>query len=368
MNPALKTAAKVATAATGEPTTETTALATQAQRDPIGQLMAKLKPQLGLALPSTMNPERVARVALTELRTNPELAEAVLSNPTSFMGAMLKASALGLEVGNGLGHAYLLPFDKWKKDGKEWKVISTEIQLIIGYRGMIDLARRSGQIESLYAVEVYNGEPFEVVLGLDNTIKHSRVFDDKVVMTPDNVVAVYAVAKLKGGEVQFDVMTRQQVEAIRARSKAKDGGPWKTDWSEMAKKTVLRRLFKMLPVSIEMKTGNDSRTISLDRAGDDDGLVLDQNGNILQQQSEANGNHAVSTDQSNGDDGLPIGDVAGDDSLARAVRAMSLCENIDDLDEVFIRAEADVPAQQLEALRGEYKRIKDKIANGGLFD
>lgn len=365
MNPALKEAAKAATAATGAPSTETTAVVTQAQRDPIGQLMAKLKPQLGLALPSTMNPERVARVALTELRTNPKLAEAALSNPSSFMGAMLKSSALGLEVGNGLGHAYLLPFDKWKKDGKEWKVVGTEIQLIIGYRGMIDLARRSGQIESLSAVEVYIGEPFEVTLGLDNTIKHSRVFDGSVSMTPDRVLAVYAVAKLKGGEVQFDVMTRAQVEAIRARSKAKDDGPWKTDWVEMAKKTVLRRLFKMLPVSIEMKTGNDSRTISLDRAGDDDGLVLDQNGNILQQETSEAGVGAgePSAQSANGS-----GETADATPLARAVRAMSLCENIDDLDEVFVRAESDVSGQDLESLRVEYRKAKDKITNGGLFD
>lgn len=364
MNPALKEAAKAASAATGSPVTETTAVAT-ADKDPIGKLMAKLKPQLGLALPSTMNADRVARVALTELRTNPKLAEAALRNPASFMGAMLKASALGLEVGNGLGHAYLLPFDKWKKDGKDFKVIGTEIQLIIGYRGMIDLARRSGQIESLSAVEVYIGEPFEVTLGLDNTIKHSRVFDGSVSMTPDRVLAVYAVAKLKGGEVQFDVMTRAQVEAIRARSKAKDDGPWKTDWVEMAKKTVLRRLFKMLPVSIEMKTSNDSRSISLDRAGDDDGLVLDQNGNIIQ--TEAPGSNAVGARQGNEDEGRPTGDTDSNDPLARAMHAMSLCDTVDDLDEVFVRAESDVPADKIEALRGEYKKAKGKIANGGLF-
>lgn len=253
----------------------------QKRQDPIGSLMEKLKPQMAVALPSTMNPERVARIALTELRTNPKLAEAAQSNPASFMGAMLKASALGMEVGNGLGHAYLLPFDKRSKQGGQWVTVATETQLIIGYRGMIELARRSGQIESLYAVEVYNGEKFTVSMGLTQDIIHERDFSGMVDMRPENVIAVYAVAKLKGGMVQFDVMTRVQVEAIRSRSKSKDNGPWVTDWVEMAKKTVLRRLFKMLPVSVEVQTKTESRAVSLETlANDDAGIVIDHQGGI----------------------------------------------------------------------------------------
>lgn len=255
------------------------------KQDPVGQLIAKLKPQMAVALPSTMNPERVARVALTELRTNPKLAEAAQSNPASFMGSMLKASALGMEVGNGLGHAYLIPFDKRAKQNGQWVTVSTEIQLIIGYRGMIELARRSGQIETLYAVEVYEGESFQVTMGLSQDIVHHRDFSGTISMTPENVIAVYAVAKLKGGMVQFDVMTTAQVEAIRSRSKSKDNGPWVTDWIEMAKKTVLRRLFKMLPVSVEVQTKADARTVSLETlANDDAGIVIDHQGGIAIEQ------------------------------------------------------------------------------------
>jgi recombination protein RecT len=244
----------------------------QAQKKPdVSDIINRLKPEIARALPSVMNADRVARIALTELRTNPKLAEAALSNQGSFMGAMLKASALGLEVGNGLGHAYLLPFDKKAKQGGQWVTVATETQLIIGYRGMIELARRSGQIESLYAVEVYHGETFEVSMGLEQNIIHKRDFTGSVDMRPENVIAVYAVAKLKGGMVQFDVMTRVQVEAIRSRSKAKDSGPWVSDWVEMAKKTVLRRLFKMLPVSVEVQTKTESRAISLDTLANDDG-------------------------------------------------------------------------------------------------
>lgn len=247
----------------------------QKRQDPIGNLMEKLKPQMAVALPAAMNAERVARIALTELRTNPKLAQAATNNPASFMGAMLKASALGMEVGNGLGHAYLLPY-------------GSETQLIVGYRGMIELARRSGQIESLYAVEVYNGEKFTVSMGLTQDIIHERDFSGMVDMRPENVIAVYAVAKLKGGMVQFDVMTRVQVEAIRSRSKSKNNGPWVTDWVEMAKKTVLRRLFKMLPVSVEVQTKTESRAISLETiANDDAGIVIDNSGVIDVQPYEA---------------------------------------------------------------------------------
>lgn len=246
----------------------TTQAPAQKKADPIFNMIEKLKPQMAVALPAAMNAERVARIALTELRTNPKLAQAATNNPASFMGAMLKASALGMEVGNGLGHAYLLPY-------------GSETQLIVGYRGMIELARRSGQIESLYAVEVYNGEKFTVSMGLTQDIIHERDFSGMVDMRPENVIAVYAVAKLKGGMVQFDVMTRVQVEAIRSRSKYKNNGPWVTDWVEMAKKTVLRRLFKMLPVSVEVQTKTESRSVSLETlANDDAGIVIDHQGGI----------------------------------------------------------------------------------------
>lgn len=219
--------------------------------DKLGALISRIRPQLEAALPRHMNPDRMARVMLTELRTNEKLAMAAMQNPLSFAGAMLRASQLGLEVGNGLGHCYLLPFEKRRKIDGQWQTVAVETQLIIGYKGMIDLARRSGQIESIYATEVYAGEHFKVTLGLNPGIEHERSLDNDG--KAESVIAVYAVAKLQGGGFQFEVMGRNQIEAIRARSKSKDDGPWITDWIEMAKKTVTRRLFKYLPVSIEMR-------------------------------------------------------------------------------------------------------------------
>lgn len=207
--------------------------------------------QLKAALPRHMTAERMARIATTEMRKVPKLGQC---DPMSFLGAVIQCAQLGLEPGNALGHAYILPFDKREKVGGQWKTVRTEAQVIIGYRGMIDLARRSGQIVSIDARAVYEGDRFECLLGLDPRIDHQPDWQNVNRADPSKLRFVYAVAKLKDGGVQFDVMSRAEVEGIRARSKSADNGPWVTDFAAMAVKTVVRRLFKFLPVSIEMQT------------------------------------------------------------------------------------------------------------------
>lgn len=200
----------------------------------------KIKNQMALALPKHMNADRLARIALTEIRKVPALAQC---NQESFLGAVMQCAQLGLEPGNALGHAYLLPFGNGKaKDGL------ANVQLIIGYRGMIDLARRSGQIISISAHTVHKNDKFSYELGLNPDVKHIPADGER-----GEVTHVYAVAKLKDGGVQFEVMSRHDVEKVRKSSKASSNGPWVTHWDEMAKKTVCRRLFKWLPVSIEMQ-------------------------------------------------------------------------------------------------------------------
>lgn len=207
--------------------------------------------QLSVALPKAMTPERLVRVVTTECRKTPALLNC---NPESFLGAVLQCAQLGLEPGGALGHCYLLPFGNGKaKDGRP------NAQLIIGYRGMIDLARRSGQIVSICAYTVHEKDHFEWRLGLDPDIQH--------VPSPEadrgKMTYVYAVAKLKGGGVQFEVMSRAEVEKVRKQSKAGSSGPWVTHFDEMAKKTVIRRLFKYLPVSIEA-----ARAVDIDERAD----------------------------------------------------------------------------------------------------
>jgi recombination protein RecT len=207
--------------------------------------------QLKAALPRHMTAERMARIATTEMRKVPKLGQC---NPMSFLGAVIQCAQLGLEPGGALGHAYILPFDKREKVNGQWQTVSVEAQVIIGYRGMIDLARRSGQIVSIDARAVYEGDKFECVLGLDARLNHEPDWQNSNRADPSKLRFVYAVAKLKDGGLQFDVMSRAEVEGIRARSKSGNNGPWVTDFAAMAIKTVVRRLFKFLPVSIEMQT------------------------------------------------------------------------------------------------------------------
>lgn len=199
---------------------------------------AGFQKQMRLALPKILSPERLTRIVMTECRKNPAL---LACNPESFFGAVMQCAQLGLEPGSAMGHCYLLPYG----NGKD-KTGRSNAQLIIGYRGMIDLARRSGQIISINAYEVHEADEFHYELGLHPDIRH--IPSSNADRGP--VTYVYGVAQLKGGGIQFEVMSRAEIEAVRASSKAKNG-PWFTHWTEMAKKTVVRRLFKYLPVSIE---------------------------------------------------------------------------------------------------------------------
>lgn len=200
---------------------------------------AEFKAQMALALPKTLTADRLTRIVLTECRKTPELRRC---NKASFLGAVLQCAQLGLEPGSALGHCYLLPYGNGKaKDGLP------NCQLIIGYRGMIDLARRSGQIVSINAYCVHEKDEFVYELGLHPDIKHRP----SAMANRGPVTYVYAVAQLQGGGVQFEVMSRAEIEAVRSQSKAGTRGPWVTHWEEMARKTVVRRLFKYLPVSTE---------------------------------------------------------------------------------------------------------------------
>lgn len=244
-------------------------------KDIAGMLSSpKMKQQMALAMPKHMTADRMMRIALTEVRKVPALGQC---NIESFMGAIMQCAQLGLEPGSALGHAYLLPFGNGKaRDGK------ANCQLIIGYRGMIDLARRSGQIVSLTARTVHENDTFKYEFGLEETMQHIPADGDRGKMTH-----VYAVAKLKGGGVQFDVMSRADVDKVRSTSKAGANGPWVTHFEEMAKKTAIRRLFKYLPVSIEIQ-----QAVTLDERAEagidqDNASVLTGDYSVVDDQQEA---------------------------------------------------------------------------------
>jgi recombination protein RecT len=204
----------------------------------IAAYLKKMGPEIEKALPSHMNPDRMARIALTTIRTNPKLLEASVP---SLLGAVMQAAQLGLEPGL-IGHCYLVPF----KNGKTGQ---TDVQFIIGYKGMIDLARRSGQIENIYAHAVYSKDEFDYELGLEPKLKHKPFMDGD----RGEFVGAYAVAHFKDGGYQFEFMPKSEIDKRRKRSKAANNGPWVTDFEEMAKKTVIRHMWKYLPISVEIQ-------------------------------------------------------------------------------------------------------------------
>jgi recombination protein RecT len=194
-----------------------------------------------------MTPERLLRIALSECRRTPKLAEC---SQASLLSAIFSCAQLGLEPGGSLGHAYLVPYGR-------------DVQFILGYRGMIDLARRSGMLESITAHAVFEGDEFECELGLEHNLRHRPDWENPNRSDASKLMFVYAVAKLKDGGHQFEVMSRLEVDQIKRRSKSGSSGPWVSDYVAMALKTVVRRLFKWLPVSIEL-----AKAVGLDEAAE----------------------------------------------------------------------------------------------------
>lgn len=200
--------------------------------------------QIRRALPGNVLSEKFARVVLTQLRKVKNLDQ---TTPQSFFAAVLECAALGLEPGV-LGQAWILPF--WSN-----KLGGFEATLIIGYRGMVQLMYRSQLVKSAQAREVYAGERFEYEEGLDRKLIHVPTF--QVGVRPSDVVAAYAIIQTTTGGALVEVMNREQIEAVRARSRSKDSGPWVTDWTEMARKTVLRRAAKLAPMSPALQRALD---------------------------------------------------------------------------------------------------------------
>ena len=206
-------------------------------------------------LPKHFDSERMLKLALGALRTTPKLSGASLS---SLLGSVVTCAQLGLEPNTPLGHAYLLPFDKREKRDGQWVTVETLVQVIIGYKGMLDLARRSGQIVSIAAHEVCQNDEFRFAYGLDEELVHRPAMKDR-----GPVVGFYAVAKLVGGGYSFEFMSTDEVNYIRDKASEKNRakkdaegnpiitGPWADNYVEMGRKTALRRLFKYLPISIE---------------------------------------------------------------------------------------------------------------------
>lgn len=187
--------------------------------------------KLGQLVPRGTDAARLMRMALMSISKTPKLQ---LCTPESLFLSVCDAAALGLDCGGSLGMAYLVPY-------------GTKCTLVVGYRGMVQLCRQSGEIAAIEARVVRTGDEFDFEFGIKPIFRHrpSGNVDDQ------SITHAWAMARFKDQSYQLDVMTREEIEKIRTRSKASGAGPWITDYAEMCKKTVVRRLCKMLPMTPE---------------------------------------------------------------------------------------------------------------------
>lgn len=222
-------------------------LADMKPKEQIAYLLQQKKGELAKMLPKTLSIERLLKVAQIAATTTPALAKC---DVPSLVGAIGQCAQMGLEHNTVLGHAYLVPFNTKRKDANGNERWVNSVQVIIGYKGLIDLARRSGQIVSIAAHEVCENDHFELVYGLDEKLNHTPAMGAR-----GHVIGFYAVAKLKDGGYSFEFMSVHQVEEIMVGTQSKGKyGPWKEHFVEMGRKTVIRRLAKYLPLSIEFQT------------------------------------------------------------------------------------------------------------------
>lgn len=207
------------------------------EKKTIQQFIKIMEPEIKKALPAVITPERFTRMVLSAISVNPKLAACT---PKSFLGAMMNAAQLGLEPNSPLGQAYLIPF---KNHGTD------EAQFQIGYKGLIDLAYRSGEVESIQAQIVYANDTFECEYGLNPKLVHRPAENER-----GDAVKCYAIFRTKSGGYGFEVMSMDDVR--RHASKYSQSynsaySPWKTNFEEMAKKTVLKKVLKYAPMKSE---------------------------------------------------------------------------------------------------------------------
>jgi len=234
------------------------------------ELIQKMIPEVKKAIPKHLDPSRLARIFITEIRRNPKLLSC---SKESLLASLMLSAQLGLEPGV-LGHCYLVPY-------------GNECQFIIGYKGMIELARRSGQISTIYAETVYENDEFEYELGLNPSIRHKPALKDR-----GKPIAYYGVAKFKDGGYYIKVMSKEDIEKRRKRSPAVNTAhsPWNNpdDYDQMAKKTVIREMFKYLPISPEiLKIGDipDEKIIKNVKIEDKDLIYIETEDHSINQET-----------------------------------------------------------------------------------
>ena len=197
------------------------------------------KDEFQAVLPSNCTFERFARIVKTAAIQTPDLL--IADRPTLFMSCF-KAAQDGL-LPDGR-EAALVIYNTKQKDGN-WKRMVQYMPMIAG---VLKKIRNSGELSSIAAHVVYENDEFDYCLGDDEHITHKPTLKER-----GKAICVYAIVKTKDGAIYREVMSAPDVEKIRGISKAKDSGPWRDHWDEMAKKTIIRRISKRLPMSTDVE-------------------------------------------------------------------------------------------------------------------
>ena len=228
-----------------------------------------MKSRIAAVLPKHVTPERMLKALMVAASKNPAIFDCTQE---SIVKSLMDASSLGLDCSGTLGSGYLIPFNKnTKAPNGQWER-RRELQFIPGYRGLIDLARRGGQIATIEAHAVYAQDKFLLEYGTDSKLKHEPYLGAE---RREEFICFYAVATLRDGTKQIEVMTLADVTRIRDAAMAKNrqkepSGPWADHFAEMARKTVVRRICKYLPLSPELEKAFASED---DAYGEDDNTI-----------------------------------------------------------------------------------------------
>lgn len=328
-------------------------------------MLEKFKGEIARALPKHINPDRMARIALTAFRMNPKLGEC---DPRSVFAAVIQSSQLGLEVGL-MGEAHLVPF-------------GDQCQLIPGYTGLMKLARQSGLVQDIYAHEVRVNDKFTLKLGMDRSLEHEPLTGPGGFPASDEergeVAGFYAVAVFKDGSRTFVAMSRKEVEKIRDNSRGyqaakryKKESVWDSDFTAMGLKTAIRRLCKYLPKSPELAMAlaldsvserGKAQNLDLDEVieGSYAPVIDEETGEVL---DEKTSEPASQEPAAKAEAAQPKGkrDQASKGKLDALIDAMAKASTVAALDEIYVRAEGDLTGTELEAALAAYQKRKAEI-------
>lgn len=215
----------------------------------VNALIGSKRAQIESVMSGATTPERLYSLLQSAVTHEPKLLQCT---PESIIACCMKCAALGLEPSNvdGLGKAYILPYGN-----KNYQTGQLEATFILGYKGMLDLARRTGEIKTLNATPVFEDDGIKLFMDEAGQpyIKAGEV-NLNANHEPSKLQFVFLNAEFTNGGHYRTYMTRAEIDAVRARSKAGDKGPWKSDYVAMARKTVVRRAFPYLPVSTEAQS------------------------------------------------------------------------------------------------------------------